>query len=103
MFKSIKSKKLLVIIAFLGASVVYRVILKLIDQFLCWLFRMRVLNPFDEYFLYDDDLSPSNCLVCLSFQKFDFKFMKEYIKQEYFHNIPQNKVRLVQLFGRYYW
>ena len=29
--------------------------------------------------------------------------MKNYIKKEYFHNFPKNKVKLVHLFGRQYW
>ena len=82
-------------ISFVAASIIYRAILKLFDRFLCWLYNMRTLNSFDEFFLYDDESSPSNCLVCLSFKKFEFNYMKEYIKQQYFHNIPANKVRLV--------
>jgi hypothetical protein len=56
----------------------------------------------DEFFLHDSKESPSNCLVCMSFTKFNFETMKDYIVEQYFHQMPLNKSKLVTILGKNY-
>ena len=49
---------------------------------------MRPLNVFDEFFMYDDDRNLAHPVMALSFTKFDFKPMSDYLLQEFTKIIP---------------
>ena len=66
-------KRLAVLFAFLAGTVVYKVISKILDKFLCYLFNMKTLGPFDEFWLYDDKKSLSNIGLLMGSDKFTFE------------------------------
>lgn len=74
LFKIVKNnsgfKKYAVLLALIGGTIVYKVLHRIFDKFLCWLLNLKTLRPFDEFFLYDNKNSPSNTTVVLNTEKF---------------------------------
>ena len=64
---------------------------------------MRTVNTFDKVFLYDTPEKPANCIILKHMDKFEFNYMKAYVKDEFYERLPKNKIKLVELFGVFYW
>ena len=66
---------------------------------LCKFFKLRTVNTFDQVFMYDTPEKPANCMILKRFEKFEFNYMKAYLKDELYEKMPKNKIKLVELFG----
>jgi len=65
---------------------------------------MHVLQPFDEFFLYDEAPNKlANVCGLFRFEKFKFEDMKTFFYEEFCMKAPKAKTILTQIFGRYYW
>ena len=49
--------------------------------------------------MYDTPEKPANCMILKRFEKFEFSYMKAYLKDELYEKMPKNKIKLVELFG----
>jgi hypothetical protein len=67
------------------------------------LLNLKSLRPLDEFFLYDSRNSPSNTTVVLTTEKFKYEQMRDYLKKNFYDDFPMNKLRLVTLFGKFYY
>ena len=81
-------EKHLVLAALLFGTVIHQVISKLWDKFVCYLWNMKTLGPFDEFFLYDDPSSLANVMCVNFFSKFDGKSMQQYLKKSIQDKVP---------------
>ena len=67
-----KSSSRAVLLVFLGGSVLYKLLTKIVDKFLCWYLNMTDLGVIDEFFLYDDAKNLSNTSLVMHLTKFKF-------------------------------
>ena len=63
---------------------------------------IQELNPFDEFFLYDND-SPANAALLFRMDKFPYEKYRNFIRNVQHERLPKQKVKLMQMFGRFYW
>lgn len=90
------------LVIFLVGTIVYQVLVKLFDKLMCGLFNMRILKPFDEFFLYDDPSSLSHVTVIMETDKFSGPEMSEYLYGRINGLMPQCRLKLYTIFGQSY-
>ena len=96
--KKITCWKKQAIVALLGGSFIYKFLTYLVDYILCKLMDMRRLNVFDEFFMYDDDRNLAHPTMSLSFTKFEFQPMSDYLRDE-FSKIDPLRCKITNYFG----
>lgn len=88
-----------VLIAFLGGSLLYKILIKAFEKILCWFLGMKNLGVIDEFFLYDDNTNLSNTSLSMFLTKHEFQPMSDYILEQT-KMIPEMNVKVYDLFGK---
>ena len=95
-----KKSKFLTLLAFLGGSVFYKFVLKIVDLILCQIYNMSPLNYIDQFFYHDTDENLANTSMVLSFTKFEFQNMSDHLRKG-FKALPL-RCKIVEIFGSPY-
>ena len=90
----LKLKSSRAIAALLLSSVVYKLIDKLVDKFLCYIFNMEPMNVMDEFFMYCKEGKPPNAGGMMKTNRFNFEKAKaEFIKKS--DLVPKSRSRII--------
>lgn len=79
-FPELKSKFKTSLMLVFGA-VAYKILSRIVDWFLCRVFKLRTMSVFDEFFLADEKKSVASGYM--RFEAFEFDKMSAYLKQNF--------------------
>ena len=96
--------KLLALLVLLGGTVIYHIINKLVDWFLCKIWRLHTLTSFDELFLVTNDDSVSNVAFYTKYERFNPHEMKKHWLENIIQRMPTKyRCKLIEILGNKYW